>query len=229
MSDVVLPQTVYRRRREPRDLPSDLKLKSLEWALYFAVTGAHTAAELGRQMRAGTEEWNTALARLTGLGLIEEQELGASEYVRALAAAGDGEAKTLKEFLMGATQPAEGVAALQIRPLGPAKPAFGFKPLPSPDDPRKEKRVMSTTRRLSVRALVSLIERHAGSREAGQLDTYRVFVRVDTVLLRRNGIETLQFTEDHLVSDPELERALVRSVEKTLGLSCPETVWVEVA
>ena len=88
---------------------------------------------------------------------------------------------------------------------------------------------MSASRRLSLRALMNLIERQASSTEAGQLDVYRVFVRVDTVLLKRNGIETLRFTEDRLVSDPELEQALVTSMKKTLGLDCPESVWVEVA
>lgn len=88
---------------------------------------------------------------------------------------------------------------------------------------------MSGSRRLSLRALMNVIEKHAGSREAGQLDVYRVFVRVDTVLLKRSGIETLRFTEDRLVSDPELEQAIVRSVKKTLGLDCPDSIWVDVA
>jgi hypothetical protein len=76
---------------------------------------------------------------------------------------------------------------------------------------------------------MNLIASKAGSREAGQLDIYRVFVRVDTALLKRNGIETLSFTDDHLVADAELEKAIVNSVKKTLGFVCPESVWVEVA
>ncbi|HEX7807366.1 MAG TPA: hypothetical protein VF608_01530 [Thermoanaerobaculia bacterium] len=88
---------------------------------------------------------------------------------------------------------------------------------------------MTASRKLSLRALMNLIETQAGSREAGQLDIYRVFVRVDTLLLKRSGIETLRFTEDRLVSDPELEQAIVRSVKKTLGVDCPESLWVEVA
>lgn len=85
---------------------------------------------------------------------------------------------------------------------------------------------MSGSRKLSLRALMNLIESQAGSREAGQLDIYRVFVRVDTSLLKRSGIETLRFTEDRLVSDPELQQAIVRSVKKTLGVDCPESLWV---
>ena len=88
---------------------------------------------------------------------------------------------------------------------------------------------MPKSHKLSLRALMNLIASKAGSREAGQLDIYRVFVRVDTALLKRNGIETLSFTDDHFVADAELEKAIVNSVKKTLGLVCPESVWVEVA
>ncbi|MHB0970777.1 MAG: hypothetical protein ACYC7A_19855 [Thermoanaerobaculia bacterium] len=253
----VLPQAVYRRARDPRELPDDLRLMALEWALFFAVTGTHTVGELGRQMRAGELERDAAFGRLARLGLIEEQELGAAEYVRALAAAGTREERTLHEFLMNAAPPAavsveneEGgavsdhetsaeprlrqMADMAVSPSriaarsGRVAPPLAFKRLPSPDEVTKENRLMSRSRRLSLRALMNLIEKQAGSREAGQLDIYRVFVRVDTVLLRRSGIETLRFTEDHLVSDPELEQAIIRSVKKTLGLDCPETIWVEV-
>lgn len=282
---VVLPQAVYRRVTEPRALPDGLKLRSLEWALYFAVDGAHSAGELGKQLRAEPAARDEALSRLVSLALVEESEIGAADYIRALAAAGDGDEKTLREFLAGvALRPErEGAAVLPnepeppapvaeapappipLRPAAvapppartvasgpqptprpvppvapsampasgsmtrPAAPRFGFKPLPPPDDVIEENRTMPGSRRLSLRALMNLIETQAGSREAGQLDIYRVFVRVDTSLLKRNGIETLRFTEDRLVSDPELEQALLKSVKKTLGLSCPESVWVEVA
>ncbi len=261
---LVLPQAVYRRAKAPHELPGDLRLTALEWALYFAVTGTHTAAEIGREMRADEAARDEALARLFALELIEEQQLNASEYVRAVAATGDREEKTLVEFLVRAARPnaaagrggeapgtprqalrdgasvphagtsprsawphaASGAASRLPRP---AQPAFGFKPLPPPDGINKENRPMSGSRRLSLRALMNLIEKQAGSREAGQLDIYRVFVRVDTVLLKRSGIETLRFTEDRLVSDPELEQAIVRSVKKTLGLDCPDSIWVDVA
>lgn len=234
---VIFPETVYRRSKEPSQLPSDLRLIALEWALYFAVTGTDTAAELGRQMRAETSDRDEALNRLVILGLIEEQALSAAEYVRALAAAGDREEKTLREFLMGATQPPAKLSSVEkAEPARTPEPSSAprppapleFRRLPSPDD-RKENRQMSQSRKLSLRALMNLIETQAGSREAGQIDIYRVFVRVDTSLLKRSGIETLRFTEDRLVSDPELEQAIVRSVKKTLGLECPETLWVEVA
>ncbi|MGH9423173.1 MAG: hypothetical protein ACRD3J_24565, partial [Thermoanaerobaculia bacterium] len=174
------------------------------------------------------------------------QDLNASEYVRALAAAEDGREKTLHEFLMGPAQlaflsPPAGVESstsiearpsrntVAIRQPRGMPPSFGFKPLPPLPSDAKEKRPMSAPRHLSIRALMNLIERHSGTREGGQLDVYRVFVRVDTTLLKRNGIDTLRFTEDRLISDPELEKAIVSSVKKTLGLDCPESVWVDAA
>jgi hypothetical protein len=241
----VLPQTVYRRSIDPGDLPKELRLRALEWALYFAVAGNRTAAELARHVRAEPAESDAAFARLLGLGMIEEQELAAAEYVVALAAAGDREDKTLHEFLSGALEAPPAAATpspprltlaeapppkrAPLRPPRAPQPPFGFKPLPPSIAEAKESRMMPRPRRLSLRALMNVIERHSGGRESGQLDIYRVFVRVDTALLKRNGIETLKFTEDRLVSDPELEQAIVRSVKKTLGLDCPESVWVDVA
>lgn len=229
----ILPQAVYRRAKEPQQLPNEIRLTALEWALYFGVDGTRTVAELGRQFRVEVAERDRALARLLDLALVVEQELGASEYVRALAAAGDSEQKTLHEFLTGAaaTQPEpQRSPSRDLKNFATAKfprvaPPLGFTPLPSPND-HKENRRMSASRKLSLRALMNLIETQAGSREAGQLDIYRVFVRVDTSLLKRSGIETLRFTEDRLVSDPELEQAIVRSVKKTLGVDCPDSLWV---
>jgi hypothetical protein len=271
VSSSVLPEVVYRRAKQRQELPDDLRLRAIEWALYFAVDGKQTAAELGRQLRAEIVDRDTALTRLADFNLIEEQPLDASEYVRALAAAGDREERSLREYPISAAWPApttgqaeappppersggESAPVFRVVPSLPAgsppsllrevtdtvhrstlrqgrtaQPAFGFKPLPIPNDETKEKRSMSGSRRLSLRALMNLIERQADSREAGQLDIYRVFVRVDTLLLKRNGIETLRFTDDRLVSDPELEQALIRSVKKTLGVTCPESIWVEVA
>ncbi|HEX2836330.1 MAG TPA: hypothetical protein VHW00_25220 [Thermoanaerobaculia bacterium] len=229
----ILPQAVYRRAQEPRQLANDVRLTALEWALYFGADGTRTLAELGRQFRAEAADRDRALVRLLDLALVVERELGASEYVRALAAAGDSEQKTLHEFLTGTlatnTEPPRSPLRDGRSPVA-AKfpriaPPLGFTPLPSPND-HEESRLMSASRKLSLRALMNLIETQAGSREAGQLDIYRVFVRVDTSLLKRSGIETLRFTEDRLVSDPELEQAIVRSVKKTLGVDCPDSLWV---
>jgi len=224
---MILPQAIYRRAKEPSALPKEQRLIALDWACYFAVNGTHTVAEIGKQLRAETAARDESFDRLMTLGLIVEQELDAAEYVRALAASGDHEEKTLREFLAGAVQPPH-TMPIPRATLRAARPAPPFTPLAFPQQP-KENRPMSGSRQLSLRALMNLIEKQAGSREAGQLDIYRVFVRVDTLLLKKSGIETLRFTEDRLVSDPELEKAIVKSVKKTLGLDCPESVWVEVA
>ena len=83
------------------------------------------------------------------------------------------------------------------------------------------------SRQLSLRALMGYIIRETGETDAGQLNVYRAFLRVDPQLLRRNGITTLRFEDDRVVSDPELQRAILGSVEQTLGRRCPPEVFVD--
>ena len=80
---------------------------------------------------------------------------------------------------------------------------------------------------LSLKAVMRFILDRASDLNAGQLDVYRVFIRVNTKLLKRNGIHTLRFEEDRLISDPELQSAIVAAIQKTLGLRCPQDVFVQ--
>ena len=77
-----------------------------------------------------------------------------------------------------------------------------------------------------MKALMRFIIDRAQDPTSGQLDIYRVFIRVDTHLLKRNGITSLRFTEDRLIADPELQQAITASVRKSLGVSCPNQVFV---
>lgn len=81
-------------------------------------------------------------------------------------------------------------------------------------------------RRLSLKALMQFILSRANDPTSGQLDIYRVFIRVNTQLLKRNGITTLRFSEDRLIADPELQQAIASSVRKSLGVNCPSQVFV---
>jgi hypothetical protein len=106
-------------------------------------------------------------------------------------------------------------------PLEPIAPAAAAAPRPEaapPDAARKKT--------LSLKALMQLILGRAGDPQSGQLDVYRVFIRVNTKLLQKNGITTLRFQEDRLIEDPELQHALVASFEKALGVPCPPEVFV---
>ncbi len=79
---------------------------------------------------------------------------------------------------------------------------------------------------LSLKALMQFILGKASDVQTGQLDIYRVFIRINTKLLQRNGITTLRFEEDRLIEDPELQSAIATSVEKALGMTCPPEVFV---
>ncbi len=85
---------------------------------------------------------------------------------------------------------------------------------------------VTPARRLSLKNVIEFILNRAPDLNAGQLDVYRVFIRINTQLLKRNGIHSLRFTDDHVITDPELQHAILNSVERTLGIKVPGDVFV---
>lgn len=115
-----------------------------------------------------------------------------------------------------------------ISTRSPIPPVASFEPLEPPPMSSSTGDIATTTqgRHMSLKALMRFIIERAADLNAGQLDVYRVFIRIDSQLLKRNGITTLRFEEDHLVSDPLLKKALANSLQHTLGLPCPQEVFV---
>lgn len=233
----VPPAAVYELAVTVDRLPADLRLRSLEWGVLFAVTGRHTVAQIGSHLGLAPAERDAAFARLLECGLLAERPLSAGEYLRA-AATVEGEPVNLAGFLRA------GLAGPPIDPMidpvndpvndpvtgpviEPAAPASdlelgGFEPLALPE----EEIAMQRPPSLSLRAVMRFITDQSGDADAGQLDIYRAFVRVNPQLLRRNGITTLRFEEDRLLTDPDLQQALLASVEHVVGRSCPPEVFV---
>jgi hypothetical protein len=79
---------------------------------------------------------------------------------------------------------------------------------------------------MSLRAVIQHILHHASDPTEGQLAVYRVFMGIDTRLLKRNGIQSLRFQDDRVITDPELQNAISQSLTKNLRISLPETVYV---
>lgn len=222
------PAAVYELAVAVDRLPADLRLRSLEWGVLFAVTGRHTVTQIGSHLGLAPEERDAAFARLLESGLLAERPLSAGEYLRA-AATVDGEPRTLAGFLRaGLAGPVvEPILEPPAAPMDDPAPATGFdlggfEPLPLPE----EETAMQIPPALSLRAVMRFVAEQSGDADAGQLDIYRAFVRVNPQLLRRNGITTLRFEEDRLLTDPDLQKALLASVEHVVGRSCPPEVFV---
>ncbi len=214
------PAAVYALAAPLERLRADLRLRSLEWGVLFAVTGRHTAAQIGASLELSGEERDRVFRRLAELGLIDERPLTAREYLRAAATVG-GEPRTLAGFLAG------GLAGPAAEPVTEAQETrvedHGFEPLPLPE----EEIVMRTpTPPMSLRAVMRFITAQTSESDAGQLDVYRAFVRVSPQLLKRSGITTLRFEDDRLVSDPDLQQAILASVRHVVGKPCPPDVFV---
>ena len=223
------PAAVYELAVAADRLPADLRLQSLEGGVLFAVTGRHTVAQIGGHLGLAGAERDGAFARLLELGLLAERPLSAGEYLRA-AATVNGEPCTLAGFLRA------GLAGPLPEPVLDPPPAShlelgGFEPLALPEEEIAmqipDLRTPAPAPALSLRALMRFIAEQSGDADAGQLDIYRAFTRVSPQLLRRNGITTLRFEEDRLLTDPDLQEALLSSVEHVVGRSCPPEVFVQ--
>ncbi|MEM6455450.1 MAG: helix-turn-helix domain-containing protein [Acidobacteriota bacterium] len=292
---------VYERLRPIDALPSDLRLRNLEWGVLFALDGRQTVAEVSARFGLDPARCQAAFATLEQHGLIAERALTRDEYVRAMATVPDDDdapktrAAFLQQGLAAGAAPAADPPAADDPPPAEDPPSadppaavddlddvapdgqtravpvvpVGFQPLDAPaeapsandtheliiepqegdavamasrstaiptvppapappedaaPEPRPED--VAPSRRLSLKALMQAIMDRAPDLTVGQLDIYRVFIKVNTALLRRNGITTLRFADDRLVTDPELQQAITSSLESTLGMRCPRHVFV---
>ena len=230
------PAAVYEPALPAGRLPADLRLRSLEWGVFFAVTGRHTVAQIGAHLGLEPAERDAAFARLLDLGLLTERPLTAGEYLQA-AATVNGEEVTLAGFLRAglagpALQPVTEPDPPSVsEPFEPAVDVAPFEPLALPDEEIlmqiPDLPVPAAPPALSLRAVMRFVADQSADADAGQLDIYRAFVRVSPQLLRRNGITTLRFEEDRLLTDPDLQQALLASVEHVIGRSCPPEVFVQ--
>ncbi len=210
-------------------LPADLRLRSLEWGVFFAVTGRHTVAQIGEHLCLRPADRDEAFARLVELGLLAERPLSAGEYLRA-ASTVNGEPRTLSGFLTAglAGPPFQPVASAATDPSADLA-ISDFEPLPLPEQEivmTPDLPIPTLPPPLSLQAVMRFVVDQAPDADAGQLDVYRAFVRLDPQLLKRNGITTLRFEEDRLLTDPDLKSALLKSVEQVVGRSCPPDVFV---
>lgn len=234
----ILPSAVYQPRYAPSALPADLRLRSIEWGVLFALTGRHSVAQVAAGLELPPAQARQAFRALLAANLIVERPLALPEYLRAAATTGDPQPKTFAELLRAAplrpsarpvaAPPPKGATA---RPAAVPATSRTSKP-PAPPPPFRpltlEEPAMPATdeRSLSLKALMRFIRGRAQDETAGQLDVYRAFLLVDPELLKRNGITTLRFEDDKVVSDAELQRHILESVEATLGIRCPPDVFV---
>ena len=229
----------------PGELPAELRLRAAEWGVYFSLTGKHTVAQLCAHLDLAASEVERAAGRLVELGVASEAALSLGDYLQAAATVEADDPMPLAHYLRGglagpSARPSARPSEKAVRTETPAElealDPLPFEPLPlaeqesdvSTADHSAERSVAgpAAAPRISLRALMDVLMRRAPDPDSGQLDVYRTFLRVDPELLRRNGIVTLHFEDDRVVSDPELLEAIVASTERTLGGPAPERIYL---
>ncbi len=242
--------TIFKVNTTLHDIPVDLELRNVEWGLLLAVDGKHTVAQLQHAFELSDEEMITALHALLATGLLDEVTVSLSSYLHAQSTVDHDQPKTFDKFLSGAAIGLDEVPAdlgqdedelappevttdtdqqedtevyssrLSASPASFSASASSFRPLSNP-----KQNLEPMSKRLSLRKVIQFILDRAVDENSGQLDVYRVFVPIDTTLLKRNGINSLHFDDDHIIEDEELCEALEGSIKNTLGVQFPNEAY----
>jgi hypothetical protein len=220
----MIPSSVFERNFELHQLPATLRLRNLDWGVYFTIDGSKTSGEIQAHFRLDDPQRDEVFTRLLQMELIREKKLNLQEHIEATALhadSSDSRVKSLDEFIRtgssGTSAPLFSVAApdtsAQPKP-GPPSPMF--TPLPPP----------SQAKTMSLLSVIRFIQEQSRDKTAGQLAVYRVFMGVDTRLLKKNGIQSLRFQDDRLITDPELQQSIAENVSKALRKSLPQSAYV---
>lgn len=206
MSGAITAATVFRRAQPWDQVPATLRLPSVLWSLLLATTGRHTVAQIGARFALEAVVRDAAFASLVTRGLIVERELTRAEFLAASATVSAAEPTTLAQFLA---------------PNEPTEPLFIPLELDTPEAPMAP----SPPRRLRLKALMAFLAEGTTNAEEGQMNVYRLFLRLDPQRLQANGIKTLRFEDERVIDDPVLVADIVLAVETTFGRRCPESLF----
>ena len=224
---------IYQPKRNWNELSEEAKLRQWEWRILVAFDGIRTLGQAMEHTGLKREEMAALLQKFHTLDLLEEREVSFADFLKSEAMHQDeqetvGIAGQPLRVMPPATAIPNPPQIPQIHPLPPAPQVTQpsrFIPLPSPG--ALPAQAVRGVRKLNLKAVMNFIASQVGGDvNAGQLAVYRVFMRVDTKLLKRNGITSLRFQEDRIVSDAELEEAILGSTRKALGVGCPDDVFV---
>jgi hypothetical protein len=207
------------------ELVRGIRMKNLAWSVLFAINGKRTLFDLARMFRITGERLEEIVRRLEAQGLIEESDISFEEYtVNQGRGAAASEESSLDEFLTNAagsdSSPVESSAPAVPRPREPIvlptpQVQVSLPPIPMRTTPIVQKRG------LHLKSLIAFIISQAPTRTEGQIAVYRVFLRVPSDLMRRNGIVSLSLVDNaSIIEDPELlrsvEAAVLASVKKAI-------------
>jgi hypothetical protein len=199
-------------------LPATMKLANLEWRFLLCTDGKTTAGQIQRRLGISDAEREQVIARLLDSNLLTEVTLTIEDYAKTTVdtPSTSTEPQTFAEYLnTSAAASSEKSPATEKAPAA-EKSAPTFSPLQKPTN---------TARAMSLRSVIQFILNQNSDPTTGHLATYQVFMGINTQLLKRNGITSLRFQDDRLITDPELQTAIAENIKKVLGKSCPEDVF----
>jgi len=206
---------IFRNTWALQQLPIGMQLMSIEWRFLICSDGKTPVDSIQKRLGITPEEGDVIVRHLCSAGLLTETSLTLEDFARATVdkAHPTKEAQTLPEYLAsaesnGTTRPSAAAAV----PEKNEKPIPQFSPLQKPTQ---------SPMPMSLQAVIQFIlNQNSSDPTAGHFATYQVFMGIGTPLLKRNGITSLRFQEDRIITDPELQGAIIESLQKVLKVTC---------
>lgn len=216
---------IYHNTWALQQLPITLKLFSIEWQFLICSDGKTPIDQIQKRLGLTAAERDLIVRRLCDTGLLTETTVSLEDYARSTVdhAKSSTEPQNFQEYVAGLdpapTTPPPAADSNSHSPAPAPVPAAGsraknvpaFSPLQKPS---------TTSLPMSLQAVIQFILNHHSDPTAGQLATYQVFMGINTALLKRNGITSLRFQDDRIITDPELQAAILESIQKVLKISC---------
>jgi hypothetical protein len=202
---------IFQNVWELQQLPATLKLPNMEWRFLLCCDGKTPVYQVQRRLALSDKERDYILNRLCASSLLSEKAVSLEELAQTTidTVSPYTELQTFSEYL----QTAESTG------LSQEKNVPAFSPLQKPSVSA------SPPRSMSLQAVIQFILNQNDDPTAGHLATYQVFMGINTQLLKRNGITSLRFQDDRLITDPELQAAIMDNIQRVLGMTCPADVF----
>lgn len=214
------PEQIYQRRPAFEENVKDLRLRKSIWDLAFAFDGIRSLAEVRQCSGLDEPAFERAMRALLQLNLIEERLLTLSEYQESSALKSNAAAFTSKS-----DEPALITARIGRNGGRPRRMVQADSPrfdtasvqLQSPEAPKP----------FRLKPAIDFIVVQSGGGTLGQLAVYRVFMRVPTDLMKRANIHSLSLVDETVeITDPELQQAIMRAINQTMGVELPIDYFV---
>lgn len=201
---------------ESQDKLGTLRMRRVEWALFYSLDGKKTLLDHAQRHRLKDDEIIQIGQFFVDQGLAIEAAISISSYLTSQGLADSSpEPIALQDYLTEA----------KSSPTVKSQPINDFVVVNLDlEEPRAATPAPAQIKGMDIKAVVGFILESTKN----PLAVYTIFLKIPPALLKKNGVKSLPInskSESIFVSDPDLQNSIVDAVLDKIGLTLPSYVW----